>query len=161
MKEYVTWLAALISTDGCITDNYKARTITFRIYASEPDWLKVIQERLQEMGIYSTFHVRAPKANGKVKQNKPACHLTLWNGKKIAKMFVENDAKSFFNPRKWKTIEKAVSFYGVARNCVRYLPEEDEVILNNLDKPIKELQKLLPHKTYGSLWHRRRLLLQK
>jgi len=102
------WLAGLISTDGSITilrkkiktGNYQYPAI--RIASKELDWLEVVHDRLNEVGIRTSLQKRSGKQWG---------DKTVWtHGLYILKSrYIVAElyevAKDFMNPRKLRIIE--------------------------------------------------------
>ena len=136
------WLAGLISTDGWIQWSNKERGyVSYGISSIEEDWRNAIVRQVKKIGIEATS--KYPK-------------VYLHNPQKLTQLFVENKCGEFFNPRKWKRVLKASKAYCKKHNYVRFTQEEDQILKRCLS--IKQIQELLPNRTYGSIWYRRKFI---
>jgi len=143
-RQIIIWLAGLISTDGSIQwTSGEHKTVTFMITSVEADWRKLIQERLKEVKINSSIS---------------GIRVYLHNPPFILRLLKEARCKPFFNPRKWKRVEESHKRYQTLRRFTRFLSEEDQIIPKYSSEPISEYLKLLPGRTYGSIWWRRKRL---
>lgn len=103
------WLAGLISTDGSITI-IKSKTKSgetqypiIRIASKELDWLEVIHDRLNDVGIRTSLNKRSGKQWG----DKTIWTHSIYVLKSryiVAELY--EVAKDFMNPRKLRIIEK-------------------------------------------------------
>jgi len=141
-RETIIWLARLISTDGWIQWSYKQTgCISFGISSVEKEWLKLIQRRLEEIGL-----------NSNIGKNK----LYLHNPRKLLVLFTKYNCGSYFNPRKWQRVASSEEIYQRKKHFIRFSSEEDQIVLS--DEPIKSILKKLPSRTYAVIWDRRKRL---
>lgn len=147
-REIVVWLAGLLSTDGSVTNSSHSRGLAFSIFSSETDWLRLIKDKLGTIEITGLIKPQKDKAWGTNRH-----YIWLHNPRKIALLFDKYNVKEFFNPRKWKLVEKGIEYYKNSANRSRYTLKEIEVIKSNLHLSNKEIADLLKERDVQSVAH--------
>jgi len=153
-REIVIWLAGLLSTDGSVKNSHNSRGLAYCIYSSEIDWLQLIKNRLQNIGISCLIKPkRRKKMQNNAYGNKEGYFLWLHNPRKIALLFDKHSVKEFFNPRKWKLIEEGIKYYKNSANRSRYTFREIEIVKSNIHLSNKEIADLLKERDIQSVVH--------
>ena len=105
------WLAGLISTDGCIAPHGNGCQIN-AIATVEEDWAILVTDTLNQAGIPAKIHAHK---NSGVFSKAMLFTVFLPNPSEIIKLLSNKELKPFFNPRKWRMIEKYNEFYTSSR----------------------------------------------
>jgi len=148
LEKRIIWLAGLLSTDGSIIK--LGNSLSFLIFSIEEDWIKVIQNRLLEIGIESTL--RNKKYYGAYGNHLTTLYIK--NPFKI-KQLIEKYALDYLNPRKREIL---LSSYLGAPNR-KWTKREDELLRtlynkNIMKKIIVEKASELLNRTKWGISHR-------
>ena len=144
LRTIIIWLAGLISTDGSVVKIQNS--LSFVICSIEKEWLELIQKRLLEVGIKSTFQYSKHYGD----REKQLHTLYIKEPFKIA-FLIKRFAKDYMNPRKLKILESG--YHGAPE---RKWNEDENRILSDLfsknisrKELIKEARKYLNRTTWG------------
>lgn len=144
------WLLGLISTDGSVSKHKGKYGFSFNIASIEEKWLKVIQNRLKDIGIETSIYY----------YRKQPIQIALKNPSKIASLFDSVNIEKWCSPRKAKIIRKAISCYKNPEFNPRilYSEEEKQFLKNNyLNMTEKELGEKL-NRSVNSVSNKKRLM---
>lgn len=126
-KEIAIFLAGLLSTDGYISKK-SSGSFHYKIYSCEYDWREIMRQRLEEVGIIAVH-----------RGTKNECHcLYLRDPEKVTRFLIDNNCEAWFNPRKWKRILDAYSFYSRPdyRKVKRWTRVEEEELIKRKIIPL-------------------------
>jgi hypothetical protein len=110
-----SWLAGLISTDGCITKAYKG--CWAYVGTTEKAWAERIAKTLALAGIKTT--IGGPYMSGF--HGKSTAYVVYIRGiRQIIQEFAKPEYEQFFSPSKWERVQKHSAYYATrARNYRR------------------------------------------
>lgn len=157
LRETIIWFAGLLSTDGTIRLR-KKRTLNYRIYSSEREWLEQIASKLSDVGIKTSIYCDKARYGW---GNYIICGLTMQMPYRVTQL-LKKYAKGFMMERKWRRVVSAYpeGFHNLRPKDIgkKYTPwtsEEDRFLAENIGKmPYHEIGKRLGRGGVGNIYNR-------
>jgi hypothetical protein len=139
LKYYLMWLSGLLSADGTVAQNSHKTGLFFSIASSERDWVDRICRRLAEMRIETAITKYKPV------RGRLSYRIYLSNPRRIVLLLTKYECQKFFNPHKWKLIERYASRYNTSVRRGHFTEWEDAIIKKYSGLPNEKIVQLLKH----------------
>ncbi|MHA1842381.1 MAG: hypothetical protein ACTSYW_10445 [Candidatus Heimdallarchaeota archaeon] len=117
----VAWLCGLVSSDGYVGSS-------FEIFSSEKDWINIIEENLNKVGIECSVWLKKIKDKSAHKGKRPMYCLYVKKPREIEKIIKDYNLEKYLMPRKW---QKFITRNKTSKPYHYWKPEEEEYIKRN------------------------------